>query len=385
MKTRKEKIEEVKEYIEKEIGIDAWTIITLFEINSLDLLNTISINLELIDKDDFIKGLSLLTFKNQESDMIRIKQHLVLDVLMKIEIIIESFLVLINSLSGRYSDLPRKMTRYRQETIYSIIKKIREEHYSLLNLFGFPPLKVLPISESEKRFLFDQYQKVNNTYYDILKKICNFYEKFLIIYGKSKHGLLIIPELIIDNLSRELQNSSIACLDNRSEHQIRGIYFLNEELNSDNFNTVVQLNFNSILMDEIFVVISNLRKVISLACELNKIRIVNCGEGYFLFERVDQNHTKWFWPEKLKEEDETTMTQIALKILEYYYEPVEQVSNVKIEANKRSDIINSLINNSVTTIHNPKLYGHTSTTKLSLFDKFRNCFFGRLVRKQVNV
>jgi hypothetical protein len=355
-----EKSEQCQSYIENEVGIDTWMLLKLYEINCFDIFNYIKLNLVLVENEDFMKKANLFVVKSSQSDLIRIKQHLLLEVIMKLEIVIETLLVLLDSLHGNYRKLPSKLIRYKQQLIFSIIKRMRDRHYPISYLLGFPPTKFLPISDKEKEFLFANYQKVDNIYYDIVNRLCNFYEKFLIIYGKSKHGLTIIPELMIEGTIVTFKNSSLLCLDKKTKNELKGKYF-ESDLISDNFNTVAYLNFNDDLFNEIKTVVADLKKIISITCDLNKKRIINCGESYFLFQSIDDKHTNWFWPEALSENDRVIIDGIARKILPWYYEPKSEILTTTFKVT-RDDIVQSLITNAVTIVHDPNLLTNSSTS-----------------------
>jgi hypothetical protein len=70
-------------------------------------------------------------------------------------------------LHGNYKDLPRKLIRYKQQKVYSIIERIRSRSYPISYLLGFPPTKNLPISREEKKFLSIRYQSIDNLYCEI--------------------------------------------------------------------------------------------------------------------------------------------------------------------------------------------------------------------------
>ncbi len=351
MKTIQEKSQQCRSYIENEVGLDSWLLLKMYETNSWDILNSISLNLHLVQSEDFIKNANLFPVKSPESDLIRIRQHLLLDVIMKIEILIETFLVLLYSLDGNYKGLPANLVRYPQRLVYSTINRIRSRDFPPPNFIYFgisPRLKCCQYTDKEKEFLFTRYQSIDNFYYEIANRICNFYENFLIIYFKSKHGLIIIPEIVAPGTETTFKNSSLVCLDNTNKKYLKGEYF-ESPLNSDNFNTLAYLNFNDRLLKEIEGIIYDLKKIISDACILIKKRIINCGESYFPINKIDAT---WFWPEKLSESDKATFDIIANKIRPWYYEPKQESMSATFKV-YNDDIVQSLRTNAVTIVHNP--------------------------------
>ena len=94
--TNNAKREEALSFINSsKFGIDAWTTIFNFSLNSHNIILTIELYSTLIERLE--KG-ELLTNNNRQ-DIIRIQQQIVLDAILKIQILIESTLVLIHSLS----------------------------------------------------------------------------------------------------------------------------------------------------------------------------------------------------------------------------------------------------------------------------------------------
>ena len=106
----------------EKFGMDTWTTLYHFGLNTQNIILTIELYGVLIEKLDTD---NLLTNYNID-DMVRIKQHIILDVIMKTQILIESTFVLIHCLSKGYRTLARNMTYYDMNLVDSIIKEIRK-------------------------------------------------------------------------------------------------------------------------------------------------------------------------------------------------------------------------------------------------------------------
>ena len=89
------------------------------------MILTIELYGNLIEEVD--KG-NLLTTDNPE-DIIRIQQHIVLDTISKIQILIESTLVLVHSLSIGYHTAAKNMTYYDYNLLDTIISEIRKNKH----------------------------------------------------------------------------------------------------------------------------------------------------------------------------------------------------------------------------------------------------------------
>lgn len=331
------------EYIIKEIGIETWSIIKLFEVNTLDTFNTISILQNVIENDSSILIPNLTKVVDEASDSLRIKQKMILDVIIKLQIVLESLLILVDSLSEGYKETPTKMLKYGE--CFRVVDRIKSRGYTeFWKILGLAPIEGLDILNEEKKFLFSQYQKVENHFYQILDRLCYFYNKYYDPYLKGKHGLSMIPDISSLNKEYPVTSSSMVFYANRSEEQVKRSRYI--EINTSNsryFNTIVYLNFNEKLVNEIKETIADLQKIITFVCELHIANGMNCGEGYLPFD-----NTKWIWPVTLLGNDYTTFDTIAKKIW-LVYNTQKDILNLNIESSK-DDIVDSVKNESITVI-----------------------------------
>lgn len=104
--------------------------------------------------------------------------------------IIESALVLVHSLSEGYHSLATNMTYYDFNLLRQIIKKINKKEYNGHKILGLPDIDTLPVDKVEKKFLANEYSAIIEDLWRSLNRCIVFYDKYRIIYGKSKHGLI---------------------------------------------------------------------------------------------------------------------------------------------------------------------------------------------------
>lgn len=99
------------DYIKNEIGIETWSLIKLFEINALDTFNMINLARHSIEDGSMATFSQSTDVLDKESDIMRLKQRTILDIIMKLEILIEGILILIDSFSEGYKSTPKKIQR----------------------------------------------------------------------------------------------------------------------------------------------------------------------------------------------------------------------------------------------------------------------------------
>ncbi len=101
-------------------GVDTWMTLTYFAQNSHDIMSTIELYGILIER---LEKYNLLKSYNAR-DVIRLKQQIVLDVILKTQILIESTMVLIHSLSVGYHTVAKNMAFYDKNLVTSIISEL---------------------------------------------------------------------------------------------------------------------------------------------------------------------------------------------------------------------------------------------------------------------
>lgn len=332
------------EYIKNEIGIETWSLIKLFEINALDTFNTISLAKHSIEDGNLATHSQLTDVLDKESDLIRLKQRTVLDIIMKLEILIEGILLIIDSFSEGYKSTPKKI---QHGECFVVIDRIKNRAYTdFWKMLGLAPIESLDIKTHEKTFLSTQYQKVETYYYELLHRLADFYNQYYVLYLKGKHGLSLIPSVSAPEKDPTFANSSLISYAYRSEAQInRCKHFKIDTLNSPYFNTIVYLNFNDKLLTELKSITTDLQKIITFVCELHVIKGMNCGEGY-----IPVYSSTWYWPLSLVDDEYKTFDRIAQKISKNYN---TQKNSLNLNVNStRDDVTKSLQNEPVTILYN---------------------------------
>jgi hypothetical protein len=259
-------------------GVDTWTTIFNFGLNTHNIILTIGLYSNLIEEVD--KGNMLTT--NSPQDIIRMQQHIVLDAISKIQILIESTLVLVHSLSIGYHAVAKNITYYNYNLLDTIIKeisknkKLKNYKYNLRKVLGLPNLKYLSLSLEEKKLLNKDFQNFELNCLNTLKELISFYDKFNIVYGKSKHGLAYITggsSEPINKGKRIFDNSVLNCYGriNRrhkmpKETIVSSTFSSNPTMQYKYYNFISVINFNTKLIEEINSTLSRLNDLISFVC-----------------------------------------------------------------------------------------------------------------------
>lgn len=179
--TKEEKIRQCLSFIEGEnFGKDTWRIISSYEYNSGIFLKNIKYYQELVEN---LKQSNVL--EHPEDLIVSIEQHIILDVIMRLVILIEVLIILVDGLSsGSYKSIPNSMTYYNTESTYHYIKKIRNNQYNFRKILGLPQISKLPLEKEEQEYLYKLYHTKCEKYKELFVKLTNFYDKCRIIYIK---------------------------------------------------------------------------------------------------------------------------------------------------------------------------------------------------------
>jgi hypothetical protein len=380
-------------------GIHTWTTIFNFGINTHDIILTIQLYSTLFERLD--KG-DLLTNNNQQ-EISRIKQQFVLDAILKLEILIESTLVLVHSLSIEYHTVAKNMTYYDSALVESIIreisinKKIRNYKYNMRRVLGLPNLKHLSLSTKEKELLNSDFESFELTFLDVLKTLVSFYDKFRIVYGKSKHGLAFITGGSSNSTNEDggiLGNSVLNCYSRiyKEDKMPKGTIQLstissNPPLQYPYFNFISVISFNTKLIEEINSILSILKELISFICTNHQSYALNCGKGYLPYKKTDNKFTLITSRELRNENEQQIFKSIWDKNFPKMYIPeVENVVNMTYtnpqiaQSLTKDTITNILIPETVKIDNNPDKYPKFSfrylpslkTTLKNIYNSLKN-------------
>lgn len=267
-------------------GLDTWMVIHHFLMNADTLLHLITFY------QNSITDLDKTTVLDQQ-ERLRIKQTILLDIAIKLVILIEVMMVLVDALStGHYKSIPKKMTYYSFESVYHFIDKIRNNEYDWRNVLGLPLPSKLPLSNEEQRYLFRNYEQNYAWIREAITRFAEFYDKFRIVYGKYKHGLTIQAGLLYRHAAQTplLGNSILVCYDRRQKERMPKNYFVSNPSGDYGgfFNTIGIISFSQQLLDEINSIAAELKYVIYYICHNHLTYAKNCGEGYLPYV-VDGN------------------------------------------------------------------------------------------------
>jgi len=193
MLSEKEKLEQRNDFVKSEkFGLDTLSTLFIFRQNSIDTLNTIGFMGDFIQKMDDRK---IFPSNLSESQIIHIKQHLTLDVISKLLVIMEGLFVLMHSLDEGYSQVSKNMLNYPPPSIWTIIKNIKSDSYSWESVLSFLPSEKFDLSLQEIADLQGMYDHSINVVKNFMLKIVSFYEQFNIVYNKSKHWLSLFLKI----------------------------------------------------------------------------------------------------------------------------------------------------------------------------------------------
>ena len=166
------------------------------------------------------------------------------------------------------------------DLVASIIKELRQNKklknykYNIRKIIGLPNLKFLSLTSNEKKFLNKDFKRFQSNSLDALKRLVSFYDKFSIVYGKSKHGLAYITGGL-SNLNEEtaFDNSFLQCYGRvGKQDKIPKGYFISSIVGSTPqirlkyFNFISVISFRKKLFEEINSAISDLKTLISFIC-----------------------------------------------------------------------------------------------------------------------
>ena len=126
-------------------------------------------------------------------------------------------------------------------------------------------------------------------------KIVNFYDSLKRYIIKYKHGLIFRTgggPRDGSTSSLAFEKSSMIVPDRKGVNDLPKNYIpydTDDILAPGWFNAISHLNFGQNLMDEIFIILDAVQKVLSYACSNHKTFAINCGESYLPFVRINGN------------------------------------------------------------------------------------------------
>jgi hypothetical protein len=193
-----------------------------------------------------------------------------------------------------------------------------------------------------------------------LKNLISFYDKFDIVYGKSKHGLAYITGGSADPINkgkRIFDNSVLSCYSRiNKKHTMPKETIASSTFSSSPpmqyryFNFISIINFSTNLVEEINSILSRLNELISFVCKNHELYALNCGKVYLPCNKrenklIMMNLRK---PQLYTENDQKILKNIAEKNLpKIYFPSLETIFNIRYTNPK---VIQSITDNSITNI-----------------------------------
>jgi hypothetical protein len=334
-------------------GLDTWVTMTAFIENIRNVISTMRLYYDLINKLD--QEFLSRVLPDQQM-LLRIKQHIVLDLILKAEIIVESSLIFIYQLSNGYPELSKIMSRYSNEFVKEVVIKVWEKDFSLLRALGAPSAAGLHLEEHKQDLLISLYQQTESNAWVQLGKLADF-DKFRTVYHKYKHGLILRTGSSIrnngnSNSALTLEKSSLEALDRKSADDLPKDCIKVDK--DDNlapwmFNAISHVNLSQKLIEEIFTIVSIAEQLVSYVCANHQIYAINCGQSYLPFAWIDGKLTLTFLlPESALSGNERVLESDANTIVQEM-----NVQNVETHENfayKNASFVEAIQNNTVTNI-----------------------------------
>lgn len=276
--TKEEKKDQCKSFIDSDKFGKA-THITLYMLaaNFGKIQQTILLYLSIaMEIDKFIKPATHPRVK------LRTQQFIFLDTITKTQTLIETVLVLIEALSCGYSSVPELMTKYDQSLPRKVIKKIRDKNYDLEKILSFCDVESLPITNEEKKHLKLLYRNTIEVFWEKLKKFVDFYDRFYLVYLKTKHGLSIQSGGVFTEGKYDLEKSYLSTLDRKSKEQMpSGTFFVKKHPEADFwYNAKSYVKFNAKLVEEITTISQELFEIVQYVVDSSFSYATNCGERF---------------------------------------------------------------------------------------------------------
>ena len=270
-------------FLSNDFGMDAWMTIHNFYTNSINIINTIEIYGITLDKLNTETNSFLIN--PTENDIVKIKQQVILDIIMKTLILIESLLVLAHSLSCGYKTVANNMSYYSTNLVDSIMIRFRKDGYNMRKILGLPNLKYLALSPDEQKFLSLDFKNFEKIFLVRIFALIEFYNLYRVIYGKTKHGLTYLIHASSNiNTDSSFNNSYAECFSRiRPENSKKEMYLiLNSNIapNFEFFNHITVLSFKKELFDRINSILSIIKETTDFIFSNHTQFALNCGKIY---------------------------------------------------------------------------------------------------------
>jgi hypothetical protein len=211
--------------------------------------------------------------------------------------------------------------------------------------------------KKEKKFLNEDFERFEIDCLNRLKKFAKFYDKFRVIYGKSKHGLGFVCAGLSPATGKCFEGSVLQCFGRISKEDKRpkasvilSSFGTTPAMNYKFFDFVSIIKFDKNLIDEINSMISDLKGLASFITSNHQTYALNRGKAYLPNSQRNGKRHLLTSREIQTEDEENIVRSIGEKNLEAMYLP--KVNHI-INNVYNSKIIESMSNESVTNIRIP--------------------------------
>jgi hypothetical protein len=343
-------------------GGPAWQTIYLFNYNLLHMINLVELHFVLLDRMDNPDPNKRIDLSNLDPmRIVTLKQITYLDILSKIQSLIESTLIFVGSLSEGYKQVANDMSFYDFNKLNNIISKIKKKKcFNMRKALGFCDITQLGLEPEERKLMSKAYLLNCDYFYTIFIKLITFYEKYKIVYGKFKHGLNFVPNLKTHyNPNEKIQtyqftNSVLEAFHRKSDNDSIDFTHLQRKDKNVYYNVISRLCFNDDLKKEIKEIMTILRQFVPYICNNHKNHGFNLGKSYLPYDLSNFDFFDIAFPVKASSslEEDDQYKNIFKKICENMirgnkgFEFIHAIQNedmVEIDFNK--PIINFLISN----------------------------------------
>jgi hypothetical protein len=278
--------------METYFGKHNWITIFLLKINISYQVRTIRFLVKSIkspDRNAILEGLS-------DIELLRMKHQLFLDAIMKAEICTESLLVAIDAMSNDPEKIAETLTFYPPIKPHQVIDRIRSKAIDIRKAFLLLPAKLNEVLTNEEKSLIEQLSmETEQAIYRGLEMLADLYEKYYIVYMKSKHGLTIETGSGINTGKTvpPLSESLIYVHDNRKkredlpkDHRLSMLFGFGP---SSWFNTVSIVTTNDKLEKDLLVFDELLLLLTNYLVDNHLGYLSNCGENFLPYDITSPN------------------------------------------------------------------------------------------------
>jgi hypothetical protein len=268
-----------------------------------------------------IKRLESGDFEGTHSDsaLLRIEQLVALDSISRIQSGIEVTLVLIHELSNGYSGVAQCLTYYPTQLPRQVAENVLAKKYNLQKIFGLPNISSLGLDPNEWKVIAKLYEESTETLQKMLETLASFYDRYRIIYGKSKHGLTIQSGggMNTEQTTPNFSESLLFVLDRKEKDDMpKGSVNMkiSDPLIQVWFNAQSMIKFGETLENDISAALKTLEEVSRyLSCN-HMTYAQNCGEPYLpVYEKESNAFTPWFYGSSQLDLDESQLIDSAVR------------------------------------------------------------------------